>query len=126
MISYDFDGVFSTGQFILKDGDVIVSGRCHDEKSVIYKKLIELGYAPEQFPAIYFNTMNYKTRGDHTIKARIYSAIHKSYILNKLYTHGGIKTHYEDDPEQIKIIKLRVPGIEIIEVDNKELKFYGE
>lgn len=120
--SWDFDGTLTTGQFVPKSGDVIVTGRCFDEASIVINKLKDLGIVPL---AIYFNTLPLSVRGDHSEDARVKSAMHKVDVLTKLSVNCDV-VHYDDDPIQIKILKDSLPQVEVVEVPNIQGKFYAD
>lgn len=118
ILSYDFDGVVSTGDFLLKnDGKtVIVTGRCFDESPIVYNKLAE--FRIDRTIPVFFNPIPLERRGTDTIFSRTMSAIHKAHVLGRLRSYDEV-THYEDDPLQLShiedggrsdIILVLVPG----------------
>lgn len=106
---YDFDGVVSIG-VTPRVGDIICTGRTIDEYGVVYSYLDSIGLLGKVI--VYFNPINYETRGDHTTEARTYSGNHKANIIKSLISNGVKIGHYfEDDPLQIEIVCQHNPEI---------------
>ena len=111
--AYDFDGVTSIGVTPRFNTDVIITGRCIDEKDYVYKILEERGIEN----TVYFNPMTLAERGDHTLKARRYSGNHKATTISKLKERGvNITRFFEDDPVQIKCIAKDHPDLDIVHI----------
>lgn len=102
IFGYDFDGVITCGIKPREISDVIITGRCIDEKEYVSKVLRKLGIENE----VFYNPMFLKDRGNHTYLSRVYSGIHKVETIDKLLKNGIKVTRFFDDDEvQIKIIK---------------------
>lgn len=117
LVSYDFDGVITTGNYSHTHDQfsVVITGRCIDEYKYVYRILAE----NKMMLPVYFNPISYSKRGDHTYKSRLLSGKHKARILKTLSKNFKI-AHYEDDPLQIEIIKLKnIKDLTIIHVENK-------
>jgi predicted transcriptional regulator len=100
--AFDFDGVVSLG---INPGktDIIITGRCLDESSIVYEILNNRGI----YNQIYFNqSMSTLERGTGTIESRVISGKHKVRTLEMLINNGyEIELFFEDDPIQSAIIK---------------------
>lgn len=118
LVSWDFDGVLSTGRFTLDKAvrNVVVTGRTIDEYPFVYNRLYELGMV---LP-VYFNPISLRKRGDHTLKARVYSGNHKINVLTALKKNFSTMVHYEDDPLQVAMIKQALPRLKVIFVENDD------
>lgn len=100
---FDFDGVVSTG-ITPRKCDIIITGRCFDECSVVYNHMRENF---EYDVAVFFNPIKYSRRGDHTEEARSISGRHKADTIYNLLLQGvRIGNIFEDDPLQIEFIKI--------------------
>lgn len=100
---FDFDGVVSTG-ITPRKCDIIITGRCFDECSVVYNHMRENF---EYDVAVFFNPIQYSKRGDHTEDARSISGRHKADTIYNLLLQGvKIGNIFEDDPLQIEFIKI--------------------
>ena len=122
LVSWDFDGTFSTGKFEHRTGDVFVTGRCYDEAKYVVGKLKQLGVTN---PIIHFNPLPLAVRGEYSEECRIKSAWHKINTLNMLSIKHKVR-HFEDDPIQIALIKKHCRDVTIVVVDNEDHDFYGE
>ena len=110
---YDFDGVISIGVSPRSQCDVIITGRCIDEKEHVYKVLEERGIEN----TVYFNPMTLAERGNHTLKARRYSGDHKAKTIAGLKSRGvNIVRFFEDDPVQMKCISKEHPELDIVHI----------
>jgi hypothetical protein len=110
---YDFDGVISIGISPMSKEDVIITGRCIDEKNLILNELRKR----KIFNKVYFNPMTLQERGNHTEEARTYSALHKAKKINELKETGLIVVRFfEDDELQKEIIQKSHPDLEIVHV----------
>ena len=110
---YDFDGVVSIGVTPRFSDDIIITGRCIDEKEYVFEKLKELGVTSN----VYFNPMTLAERGNHTVQARTYSGQHKARTLKKLREEGyNLTRFFEDDPVQKALIEESNPEIEIVHI----------
>lgn len=106
---YDFDGVTSIG-VTPRPGDIIITGRTIDEYSVVFDYLKKIDMLDKVM--VYFNTINYETRGDHTPEARLYSAIHKASIIKMLLNNNvPIGYYFEDDPLQLEAVLKENPSM---------------
>jgi len=104
---YDFDGVTSIG-VTPRIGDIIVTGRCFDECDVVFNYLKNYGLQ-DKIP-VYFNPIQYATRGQGTDFSRTKSGQHKARIVKSLIENGvSIGYFFEDDPIQAAIIKEENP-----------------
>lgn len=111
IIGYDFDGVVSLGITPSSSSDVIITGRCIDEKDYILNILKERGIENK----VYFNPMTLEERGNHSISARTFSGKHKANTIKKLKDEGiEVFRFFEDDPIQLEYILESHPQIEII------------
>lgn len=109
---YDFDGVISIGINPHSSKDIIITGRCIDEKQYVLKELKKRKIKNQ----VYFNPMTLEERGNHTISARIKSGKHKSNVINKLIEKGiELTRFFEDDEIQVSVIKNNC-NIEIVHV----------
>ena len=112
---YDFDGVISIGVNPRSQCDVIITGRCVDEKDYVYKILEERGIEN----TVYFNPMTLAERGNHTLKARRYSGNHKAKAIAKLKESGvNITRFFEDDPVQMKCIAKEHSELDIVHINS--------
>jgi len=110
---YDFDGVVSIGVTPRFSDDIIITGRCIDEKEYVFEKLKELGVTSN----VYFNPMTLAERGNHTVQARTYSGQHKARTIKKLREEGyNLTRFFEDDPVQKALIEESNPEIEIVHI----------
>lgn len=110
---YDFDGVVSIGVTPRFSDDIIITGRCIDEKEYVFEKLKELGVTSN----VYFNPMTLAERGNHTVQARTYSGQHKARTIKKLREEGyNLTRFFEDDPIQKALIEESNPEIEIVHI----------
>lgn len=99
---YDFDGVISIGINPRNENDLIITGRCIDEKEYVLNELNKRGIKNK----VYFNPMTLEERGNHTISARLHSGKHKSKTINELISDGiNLTRFFEDDEIQFSIIK---------------------
>lgn len=106
---YDFDGVTSIG-VTPRPGDIIITGRTIDEYSVVFDYLKKIDMLDKVM--VYFNTINYETRGDHTPEARLYSANHKARIIKMLLDNNvPIGYYFEDDPLQLETVLDKNPSM---------------
>ena len=113
---YDFDGVISIGVNPRSQCDVIITGRCVDEKDYVYKILEERGIEN----TVYFNPMTLAERGNHTLKARRYSGNHKAKAIAKLKESGvNITRFFEDDPVQMKCILRDHKNLDIVHIKSE-------
>ena len=113
---YDFDGVVSIGITPRSNKDLIITGRCIDEKHKVLDILKERGISCK----VYFNPMTLKERGNHTLKARRYSGNHKAKTITKLKESGvNITRFFEDDPVQIKCILREHKDLDIIHIKSE-------
>lgn len=111
--AYDFDGVVSIGVTPRFSDDIIITGRCIDEKEYVFEKLKELGVTSN----VYFNPMTLAERGNHTVRARTYSGMHKAKTISKLKEEGIIvQRFFEDDPIQKAIIEEHHPDLSVVHV----------
>lgn len=109
---FDFDGVISLGITPGKE-DVIITGRCIDEQVYVRGILQNRGINNK----VYFNPLTLEERGNHTIKARLYSGRHKANTIGKLRNDGIIVTRFfEDDPIQLDCIKEEFPEVELVHI----------
>lgn len=111
---YDFDGVTSIG-VTPRPGDIIITGRTVDEFEVVNNYLDSIGLLGKVM--VYFNPINYETRGDHTEQARTYSAKHKTRVISQLIENKvDIGFYFEDDPLQASyvITNTKLPESKII------------
>lgn len=112
--AYDFDGVVSIGVSPRSKDDIIITGRCIDEKDYVFSKLAEIGLEKHR---VYFNPMTLQERGDHTIQARTYSGNHKASTISRLKQNGvKIVRFFEDDPLQKAIIEDSHPEIDVVHI----------
>jgi hypothetical protein len=110
---YDFDGVISIGVSPRSQCDVIITGRCIDEKEHVFKVLEERGIEN----TVYFNPMTLAERGNHTLKARRYSGEHKAKTIAGLKNRGvNIVRFFEDDTVQMKCIAKEHPDLDIVHI----------
>jgi len=110
---YDFDGVVSIGVTPRFSDDIIITGRCIDEKEYVFEKLKELGVTSN----VYFNPMTLAERGNHTVQARTYSGQHKARTIKKLREEGyNLTRFFEDDPIQKAIIEEANPDVEVVHI----------
>ena len=125
LTSYDFDGVITASKSYTPtpNKDVIITGRCLDECSVVYAMLA--GYGIKNVP-VYFNPIYYSQRGDKSVRSRVLSGIHKGCTLARLARHN-IVTHYDDDILQIRVARLFTlfSDVGYVLVENEELNFKG-
>lgn len=111
--AYDFDGVVSIGVTPRFSDDVIITGRCIDEKEYVFNKLSEMGITCN----VYFNPMTLAERGNHTVQARTYSGLHKARTISKLKEDGiEIARFFEDDPIQKAIIEEHHPELPVVHI----------
>lgn len=106
MNSYDLDGVVYMGKELglglrPEPEDVIITGRSFEEAADTYKWLHSHGI----FNAVFFNPRKFED------KTRESSGYHKANTLNLLWNSGcATQFHFEDDPIQADVIKLRCIG----------------
>lgn len=110
---YDFDGVISIGVNPRSECDVIITGRCIDEKDYVMSILEKRGIKN----TVYFNPMTLAERGNHTLKARRHSGNHKAIAISKLKNSGvNITRFFEDDPVQMKCIARDHENLDIVHI----------
>jgi hypothetical protein len=110
---YDFDGVISIGINPMSKEDVIITGRCIDEKNLILNQLRKRKISNK----VYFNPMTLEQRGNHTEQARTYSALHKAKKIEELKSRGlNVVRFFEDDELQKDIIQKNHPDLEIVHI----------
>ena len=110
---YDFDGVISIGVNPRNECDVIITGRCIDEKEYVMSVLEKRGIEN----TVYFNQMTLAERGNHTLKARRYSGEHKAKTIASLKGKGvNIVRFFEDDTVQMKCIAKKHPELDIVHI----------
>jgi hypothetical protein len=110
---YDFDGVISIGVSPRSTCDVIITGRCIDEKDHVLSVLEKRGIKN----TVYFNPMTLAERGNHTLKARRYSGEHKAKTIASLKGKGvNIVRFFEDDTVQMKCITKKHPELDIVHI----------
>lgn len=110
---YDFDGVISIGVNPRSQCDVIITGRCIDEKDYVTSLLEKRGIKN----TVYFNPMTLAERGNHTLKARRYSGEHKAKTIAYLKSKGvNIIRFFEDDTVQMKCIAKKHEGLDIVHI----------
>lgn len=107
--AYDFDGVFTEGYGQDDPKAIIITGRSYEEAPRTYKQLVKL---TDKDVPVYFNPVR---TANATMEN---SGLWKAEMIKDL----NITDFYEDDPEQVKIIKDKVPSITIHLVKGK----YGE
>lgn len=108
---YDFDGVISIGITPSKSNDVIITGRCVDEKEYVLDILKSRGINNR----VCFNPMTLKERGNHTEEARGRSGLHKSNTIRDLKAEGiEVVRFFEDDKIQHNIIRKFHPKLELV------------
>jgi hypothetical protein len=113
IFAYDFDGVVSIGVRPRNENDIIITGRCEEEAPIVLQKLKELQINCR----VYFNPMTLKQRGDHTVKARTYSGLHKASKIAELKKNGiHIVRFFEDDPIQKEIIAEQHTNLDIVHI----------
>lgn len=110
---YDFDGVISIGVNPRNECDVIITGRCIDEKEHVMSILEKRGIKN----TVYFNQMTLEQRGNHTLKARRFSGVHKARTIAALQSRGvDIVRFFEDDTVQMKCISKEHPELDIVHI----------
>ena len=110
---FDIDGVIHLGKYgrgiMPGPGDVIITGRSHEESPETLHFLRQNGINN----IVFFNPCKFDD------KTRITSGIHKANILWNLSDMGvSVEIFFEDDPIQLKEIKNRCPWIKAIHVDH--------
>lgn len=116
---YDFDGVISIGINPRSKEDVIITGRCIDEKNKVLNELRKRKISNK----VYFNPMTLEERGNHTEQARTYSGLHKAKTISSLKANGiNIIRFFEDDEIQMEIIKKQHPDLEIVYIISNLVK----
>ena len=98
--TYDIDGVLCMNGWLgmrpASEFDVSITGRSFEEEEETLAFLEFHGIKNR----VYFNEIPYEE------KTRVKSGHHKANVINKLLRSGhDIAVHYEDDPEQIGIIR---------------------
>lgn len=113
VFGYDFDGVVSIGIKPRFETDIIITGRCIDEKDYVTKELRKLGIKNR----VYLNPMTLEERGNHTVDARLHSGFHKSFTIKEL-SKQGIKVirFFEDDEIQKGVIQENHPKLDIVHI----------
>jgi hypothetical protein len=110
---YDFDGVISIGINPKTIHDVIITGRCIDEKNQVLNELRKRKISNK----VYFNPMTLEQRGNHTEQARTYSGLHKAKKIKELKSIGlNVVRFFEDDELQKDIIQKNHPDLEIVHI----------
>lgn len=117
---YDFDGVISIGINPSHSDDVIITGRCIDEKEYVINELKKRNINNQ----VFFNPMTLEKRGNHTIESRMFSGKHKSDVIQMLVGLDVIVTRFfEDDPIQIAILRNENPNLEIVSINSKLVEY---
>jgi hypothetical protein len=110
---YDFDGVISIGITPQNEDDVIITGRCMDEKSYVNSILESRGIKNK----VYFNPMTLEERGNHTVEARTHSGLHKANTIIDLMCNGvEVIRFFEDDEIQKSIIEEAHEDISVVHI----------
>ena len=107
--SFDIDGVIFMGDY---DGvypnkyDIIITGRSVDEKRETLDMLHKKGISND---LIFFNPVPFDE------KTRESSGEHKARTIQLMLARGyEIGIHFEDDPIQAKVIRERVPNVNVV------------
>ena len=101
MNGYDIDGVITAG-VMPNPGDVIITGRSHEESAETYAMLHKLGI----FNAVYFNPLDFhdKTPDD----SGKWKALMCHYLIVEMF--------YEDEERQAEIIREVNPDTTVVMV----------
>ena len=91
MDGYDLDGVITTGRYIPKKGDVIITGRCYQEARETYLQLHGMGV----YNCVYFQPCDFF---DKTLES-------SGHWKLKMCKELGIDTFYEDNDIQATILE---------------------
>lgn len=97
MTGYDIDGVLTAG-FTPEPGDVVISGRTFAEYDDVAKRAA-------QICPVYI-------RG----KGEYGDVVHAGQFKAAMILALGVDRFYEDDPDQIEIIRSFVPTCELVQV----------
>lgn len=93
--------------------DVVITGRCVDEARFVNETLRFRGI----MNAVYFNPIDYVSRGNHTLESRKCSARHKAKTIRELYKNGVyVEKFFEDDELQAVIIEDKCPETTVVRI----------
>lgn len=122
-VQLDFDGVVSQGIPWDPKFSYVCTGRCFDECSVLYKFFNK---STSPFPAVYFNSITKKMRGEAREPARAITAHHKASVAATMLTYGvELKYIVDDDSMQLEQIKLRLVQEKLLTDDLKFILIKG-
>jgi hypothetical protein len=117
---FDYDGTITAGLIPADKDSVVITGRGPDQEKYTRADLEKIGLG--DIPIVFFPGQRELVKKSEEFRNRTLGE-YKAKTIKKL----GVKTYYEDNPEQAKVIKELMPDVNVILVNEmkteKRLKY---